>query len=252
MSDKKTDEMDSLENKEIDDMAIEENEAEKESEKESKKESGKEKLVLEYKKIKPIWYIVWLIMLAGIIVFQFIVSKEGTVGLVRKLVLPILAGFFGYMLIYAVLNLLAKKMKKGLRGLYIVSQILLYIVVIFIGYSILNPIKDIVKGPEKVEIEVYHIADTEYQGSLLITSNNNGLDGQYRLNITIKDNSNETVYDFPIDKKTYHYFKENQNQIGWCFDLSYYKNTNVLIEFEDTTDEKLREFFEENETSTEQ
>lgn len=204
---------------------------------------------LEYKKIKPIWYVVWVVMAIAIVADFMYMPRENILGLIRLILLPLLTGLWSYMLVYDIFNLISKHMKKGLAFLYAFSQVVLYIVVICMGYMLLEPAKDIIKGSKKMEISRYSFDTSSEADEVKFTSNNNPIPSKYHIVITKGSGENAEKYDLAVDRSTYDEYKNKAKDettvSGVYFELEYYQHTNVVKKFVDVTDEKLSDIFED-------
>lgn len=185
-------------------------------------------------------YIVTLAVTAVATVVLCLLSVQGLTGLIRRLAMPVTAGIFLCVLVYGVFKITGSKAKKGAVW-SIVSQVLIFVIVVGMGYFLLDPIRDLVQGASTEEglYRIDFLTDEE-TGSISLDQNGNIICGKYRLNITIyaTESSPEKNYTFYVDKSLYDKFKNGEyNAI--IFNISYYKNSNILISFDDMTDELI-------------
>lgn len=217
-----------------------------EDDKEDKQKKSKEKdtIVLVHKTIKLVTIMIAILIFAAAFLGFYLMSREGVIGLIRQLLIPIALGAFGYAIVFLFLNFLAGRMKKGHRGLYILREIVQYVVIILIGYAILNPVKDLIHGADTLEVNIVsRTLDAKEAGILLSSNGNEWIDSKYHMTITIygKMGAEDEIYKFPVDLDTYNYFRDNQDSL--YFEIEYYKNTNILKSCKDITDEVLNELF---------
>lgn len=213
----------------------------------------KEKTVLVHKQVKLVSVIIGILLFVAAFAGAYLMSREGIVGLLRLILIPIVLGAFGYAVLYLIFNFLAGRIKKGHRTLYILLEIAQYAVIIFIGYSILNPVKDLVHGAEPLEVNIVSKTLSSNEAGIKLSSSGNGwIDSKYHMTITKygKFGAEDEIYEFPVDLDTYNYFRDHQDSL--YFEMEYYKNTNTLKSCSDVTDEVLNEMFgtflNENET----
>ena len=212
--------------------------------KKEKKKEKKERAVFVHKKIKPALVIVGILVFAAVFLECFLMSREGVTGLLRQLLIPIALGAFVYTVVFLFLNLLAGHMKRGHRVFYILSEIFSYVVIIFIGYSVLNPVKDLMFGPKKLEVNILSEDWSTHDAGLRLTSNGKDWkDSKYHMTVTIygKRGAEDEVYQFPVDMETYNYFRDNPSVL--YLELEYYENTNTMKSCTDNTDNVLRDIF---------
>lgn len=221
--------------KEIENEANEEEIAENAAEEKEETEENKSS-----KKFNMAGFIVTLAVTAAATVVFWLLSVQGLTGLIRRLVMPVTAGIFLCVLVYGVFKIAGSKVNKKVV-LGAISQVMIFVIVVGMGYFLLDPLRDLIQGA-KTEEGLYRIdyLTDEETGSISLDQNGNIIYGKYRLNITIyaTENTPEKNYTFYVDKSLYDKFKNGEyNAI--IFNISYYKNSNILISFDDMTDELI-------------
>ena len=196
------------------------------------------------KKFKLVPFIIVLGISGAATIVLWLLSVQGFVGLIRRLVMPITAGVFACVLVCGICSLIGKKINSPVIT-SVISQIFVFAVVVGMGYFLLDPVRDIIHGATTEELYRIDYLTDEETGTISLDKNGNIINGKYQLKITIyaTDDESEKNYTFSVDKSLYEEFK-NGEYAAIIFSVSYYENSNILKSFDDETEELISSLLE--------